>query len=137
MASNTTLQQILDAVAEESAQRVLGMIAEDVSAGIIPWDVPDFSALHDFVDANLYLIELVGEVAFDTRNEKQMTYLADIEERVAKALNGGCPTRWQTDPDGYRRWMKLRKRGLLASRAAAFGLSLHAMAAHDGVEVDF
>lgn len=50
MARMTRDQQLIDtaiaAVKEE--------LREDVRAGVIPADVPDFSTLHDYVDANMY-----------------------------------------------------------------------------------
>ena len=38
----------------EMAERIRGEILEDVRLGIVPSDVPSFSALHDYVDANCY-----------------------------------------------------------------------------------
>lgn len=44
------------------AAHVCARIGADVAAGIVPAGVPDFSALHDHVDANMYLIDVCGDL---------------------------------------------------------------------------
>lgn len=39
---------------EDLVERIKTEILADIAAGIVPVDVPDFSALHDHVDANCY-----------------------------------------------------------------------------------
>jgi hypothetical protein len=40
----------------EYADLVMTFIDEDIDEGDVPWGVTDFSALHDHVDANEYLL---------------------------------------------------------------------------------
>jgi len=35
-------------------ERAKAEIRHDIKNGVVPADVPDFSSLHDFVDANMY-----------------------------------------------------------------------------------
>lgn len=39
------------------ADAVMRLIDEDIAAGKVPADVPDFAALHDYVDANMYIVD--------------------------------------------------------------------------------
>lgn len=118
-----------------AADLVIQAIGADVAAGIMPWDVPDFSALHDFVDANEYglsLLELVGW-EFNMADDAQYAWTYAVEGVVAGRLSGYRAARWETDPDGYRAWLHASKVALIGSRAKAFGLTLGQMAQHDGL----
>jgi hypothetical protein len=118
-----------------AAQQIITAIGVDVAMGCMPWDVPDFSALHDFVDANMYLDEVMVAAGwvYDPASDEQTRWANDVVDLVNTALNGGSrPSRWETDPDGYHAWLADAKHALRASRAAAFGLTTAQMATHDG-----
>lgn len=56
--------------AAAAADLVILAIGDDVAKGVMPWDVPDFSALHDFVDANEYgLTQYMGGLLMDHLRE--------------------------------------------------------------------
>jgi hypothetical protein len=127
----------VDAVAK-STREVLAAIAADVAAGVVPWDVPDFSSLHDFVDANQYLLDTTegeGTCIDQAGTEADDDYMNDVCDAVNTALSGRGPrwNRWREDPEGYAAWLAGAKRALLASRAAYFGMSESAMRAHDTI----
>ena len=78
--------------ADEGAARMLAMIAADVAAGVVPWDVPDYRALHDFVDANTYGLDLVQEMhpgvpGYYPGGDEQ-GWLAQVERAVNARLSG-------------------------------------------------
>jgi len=127
----------VDAVAE-STRDVLAAIAADVAAGVVPWDVPDFSSLHDFVDANQYLLDTIeGKDAYIDRagTKADDDHMNEVSDAVNAALSGRDHrwNRWREDPEGYAVWLAGAKRALLASRAAYFGMSESAMRAHDRI----
>lgn len=72
---------------DELAGEVLRLIAEDVASGVMPWDIYDFSELHNFVDANEYLLATVGLDMTEAGNA-----LANaIADRVNDWLAGNRP----------------------------------------------
>jgi hypothetical protein len=71
---------------DELAGEVLRLIEIDVAAGVIPWDVADFSELHSYVDANTYLLDVMG---FHTVPEDgSPDILSDVTVRVNEMLTG-------------------------------------------------
>lgn len=120
----------------DAAQRVIAMIGSDVAAGIMPWDVPDFSALHDFVDANTYLDDVLADAGWDFNpsDDQQCRWAGTVIDLVNTALNGGGRrNRWEYDPAGYKTWLLASKEDLASSRAKAFGLTPAQMAHHDQI----
>lgn len=73
---------------EELARETVRLIAEDVDAGIVPWDVRDFSALHDYVDANCYSLEIVGYYIDETDNDQNYDLINAVQDRVNEMLCG-------------------------------------------------
>jgi hypothetical protein len=95
-----------------AAEKIIAMIGADVARGVMPWDVPDFSALHDFVDANTYVDDVMHEAGwvFDPADEEQCRWANVVMELVNVALNGGGRRpRWEYDPAGYKRWLYAAK----------------------------
>jgi hypothetical protein len=95
---------------ETARDRVLDLIRDDVAAGLVPWDVPDFSALHDFVDANEYLIEVLP-LPLAELTEAELTdeadWLNEVSGTVNQLLNGGRGkfwAVWRVDEAGYIAW---------------------------------
>ena len=43
------------------ADKMMGLIHEDMAGGLIPRDVGSFSGLHDYCDANMYTLEVIPE----------------------------------------------------------------------------
>lgn len=73
---------------EELAREHVRLIERDVAAGDVPWDVCDFSELHNFVDANTYTLDVVGMDGSDAG-----TGLANaVQDRVAWMLRGSLPS---------------------------------------------
>lgn len=52
--STTTLPPFTQAEVDEVVDRAKREILADIADGTVPDDVPDFSSLHDYVDANTY-----------------------------------------------------------------------------------
>lgn len=118
------------------AALIVEAITADVADGLIPWDVPDFSALHDFVDGNVYGLVVLEQIgwAFDMADDEQYRWICAVEEIVNRRLGGTRPPRWDIDPEGYRAWVRRAKAGLLDSRAEGFGMTRQQMLAHDAPE---
>jgi hypothetical protein len=49
-----------DADVQAHADRIIAMIRRDIDDLTVPADVPDFSTLHDYVDANYYVLAVIG-----------------------------------------------------------------------------
>jgi hypothetical protein len=124
-----------DASTTAAASLIIKAIGADVAAGVIPWDVPDFAAVHSFVDGNLYGLDLLEQIGweFSMADNAQYDWTYAVEEIVNQRLGGSRPARWETDPEGYATWAHASKVALIDSRATAFGLSRERMMAHDGV----
>lgn len=60
IASITEALLARDALVQSHARLVMHAIREDVISGVVPADVPTFSALHDYTDANMYVADLPG-----------------------------------------------------------------------------
>ena len=45
---------------DDLADRVITAITEAVADGSVPWDVADFSELHNYVDANEFILEVLA-----------------------------------------------------------------------------
>jgi hypothetical protein len=73
---------------EELAREHMRLIEEDVAAGDVPWDVYDFTELHNFVDANTYTLDVMG-----MDGSEDGTNLANaVQDRVATMLRGPLPS---------------------------------------------
>jgi hypothetical protein len=115
---------------------MLAMIAADVAAGIIPWDVPDASALHDFVDGNLYGLDLFAELTGDpdyVPSDAEDNWLNKVANYLDILLCGSPRgSAWrQENPESYSAWLAETKYGLREARAAAFGLTHDPITRHD------
>lgn len=72
----------------EFGREVLRLIEQDVANGTVPWDVYDYSELHNFVDANGYTLEVVG---FDGSGYGT-DLTSEVQDWVAVALRGSRPS---------------------------------------------
>lgn len=84
----------------EHTEKAKDQINEDIDAGRVPKDVPDFSALHDFVDANEYI---GSDLNISSKDDLAMAN--EIIDRLDKWITEGRP-----DTKG----LEFRKRGLKA-----------------------
>jgi len=73
---------------EELAQETLRLIAEDVDAGYVPWDVWDFSELHNYVDANCYTLDVLGLYWPDDDGDSACDITNAVQGRVSEMLCG-------------------------------------------------
>ena len=69
------------------ADKVMAMVIDDVRDGVVPWTVTDFSQLHDWVDANMYL-EQAGQ-QFDAGDPASIAETNAIADAVSKRLADG------------------------------------------------
>ena len=69
------------------ADKVMAMVIDDVRDGVVPWTVTDFSQLHDWVDANMYL-EQAGQ-QFDAGDPASIAETNAITDAVSKRLADG------------------------------------------------
>lgn len=67
------------------ADKIMTMIDEDVAKGQVPADVASFSALHDSVDANEYVIQAL-EGAFPRGDENAEVMFSDAEVDMGNAV---------------------------------------------------
>lgn len=110
---------------------ILAAIAEDISAGVIPFDVPDYSALHEFVDANEYLHPLLEEDSYDPGSSEQATWLSDVTDAVDTAIKASPWVCGASEGEDFRMWVWNAKARLMTTRAAYFGVTVEKQAAHD------
>jgi hypothetical protein len=131
-AADTTLWDISTAAGADIIQAAIGA---DVASGMVPWDVPDYSALHDFVDANMYLDDLLTQIGWehDPGSQLQADWCTAVMTHINVRLGGLRPPMYDTDPIRYAEWVYASKCGLLESRAKAFGLTICQQAMHDGL----
>jgi hypothetical protein len=87
----TQLWLARDITTAEFGREVLRLIEEDVAAGTVPWDVHDFSKLHNYVDANEYTLTVCGYDGSDAGTD------------LANALRGERPS----SPEYGRAWHEL------------------------------
>lgn len=61
--------------AQEMATKVIGAVQADIEAGWVPTTVANFSELHDHVDANMYLLNVMDGAGeeYDAASEEQAT----------------------------------------------------------------
>jgi hypothetical protein len=96
---------------EDLAREVIRLVGQDVAAGTVPWDVADYSELHDYVDANEYTLEVIG--LFRPDDEGSGPELADltseVQTRVSEMLSGSSRSpmtpgydEWRAIVDSYR-----------------------------------
>lgn len=69
-----------DALVSEYADAVMGLIHDDVLAGFVPVTAASFSELHDHVDANEYVLQVMGADAFDVALANRVT--DDVDSRL-------------------------------------------------------
>lgn len=67
------------------ADKIMTMIDEDIATGKVPADVASFSALHDYVDANMYVIDAL-EGAFPRGDENAEVMTSDAEVDMSNAV---------------------------------------------------
>lgn len=72
----------------ELGREVLRSIEEDIADGVMPWDVYDFSELHNYVDANCYTLEVAGYDGSGAGDE----LAGAVQDWVARALRGDRPS---------------------------------------------
>ncbi len=91
----------------EFGHEVLRLIEQDVAAGVVPWDIYDFSELHNYVDANEYTLEVCGYDGSDAGAKLGNP----VQDWVAHALRGDRPssltfsTQWHEDRRfNHREW---------------------------------
>ena len=61
------------------AKQIIAAIVNDMKAGTVDADCPDFSALHNFVDANEYFLQFTDVFAdgFDEDAFRKASFIAD------------------------------------------------------------
>lgn len=88
---------------EELAREHVRLIAQDVASGQVPWDVYDFSELHDFTDANTYSLDVMGMDATGYGTDLTDT----VQDRVAEMLRGSRPGSLTWPPEFRRQRQRL------------------------------
>jgi hypothetical protein len=85
----------LTPTAERLAAHMMAAIKVDIGVGSVPVDVPDFSALHDTVDANTYVLDAAqalgiewGETGMPTEDAYALFNAAEslVDEALKTAL---------------------------------------------------
>ncbi len=84
----TSMWQAGTVTTQELGREVLRLIEEDVADGVMPWDVYDFSELHNYVDANCYTLQVAGYDGSDAGDE----LVNAVQDWVAHALRGDRPS---------------------------------------------
>lgn len=77
--------------ADEYADKIMALIHEDMRQPFpwgkqIPRDVGSFSALHDYCDANDYVLETMGSIALNFDNDVDCELVNAVETEVDKRL---------------------------------------------------
>ncbi len=65
------------------ADLILADILADIERGIVPRGVADFARLHDYVDANMYLLNRMGSLIIDSASTPQ----ADLANAITGLLS--------------------------------------------------
>lgn len=69
------------------ADQVWNEIMDDIAEGVVPQNVPTFSALHDHVDANGYLLHLYDDIADPDERDAVWNAVTDaVDTRLAARL---------------------------------------------------
>jgi hypothetical protein len=68
----------------EYADRIMAMIDEDIVAGLMPSDVDTFAVLHDYVDANMYVLDTMHD-DFPAPDDDEVL-ISDAETEAANAV---------------------------------------------------
>jgi hypothetical protein len=77
----------------------------------VPWDVADYSELHDYVDANEYTLEVVGLLCPDDEGSRPEAadLTSAVQTRVSEMLSGSSRSpmtpgygEWRAIVDSYR-----------------------------------
>lgn len=78
----------LNLTPESLALLVCGQIHADVKAGVLPSGIDSFAQLHDFVDANEYILTALeaAEVEFDPSSEAQADLTNAAMDKVSTWL---------------------------------------------------
>jgi hypothetical protein len=106
---------------EDLAREVIRLVAQDVAAGTVPWDVADYSELHDYVDANEYTLEVIGLLSPDDEGSRPAATgpTSEVQTRVSEMLSGSSRSpmtpgygEWRAIVDSYR----THQHGLLRER---------------------
>jgi hypothetical protein len=95
---------------EDLAREVIRLVGQDVAADTVPWDVADYSELHDYVDANEYTLEVIGLLCPDDGSEPEAADLtSEVQTRVSEMLSGSSRSpmtpgycEWRAIVDSYR-----------------------------------
>jgi hypothetical protein len=83
------------------AREVIRLVGKDVAEGSVPWDVAEYSELHDYVDANEYTLEVIGPFYPDDNEEngpEPVDLTNEVQTRFSEMLSGS--TRFPMTP-GY------------------------------------
>jgi hypothetical protein len=73
---------------KEKINKVKDLINQDIASGIIPEKVKTFSELHDYVDANMYLVEVQGDKLPSEMTENESNIDIDECNRIMDEING-------------------------------------------------
>ena len=79
------------------ADAIMVMVDEDIAAGKprcgkrMPSDVGSFSELHDYRDANMYVLEAMGEVALDFGSDDASALVNAVMNEVSARLEARAP----------------------------------------------
>jgi hypothetical protein len=84
----------------ETLERAKKQMVEDVLAGHLPYDVPDFATCHDHVDANCYGERTSGQCDHDfgapawtedgeTMNEAHLVFMNRLQEELDNWVKAG------------------------------------------------
>jgi hypothetical protein len=74
---------------EQYADEIMAMVLEDMNEDSAMRDARNFSDLHDWCDANEYMIN--ADVPYDPGNEPVMSFYVDVQDAVTRRLEG----QWQ------------------------------------------
>lgn len=78
------------------ADKIMAMVGSDIAAGIVPAAVASFSALHDYVDANEYVLQAMPGIADDFASESAAelcnAVTGEVDRRLSERSAGSAPS---------------------------------------------
>ena len=99
---------------EDLSREVIRLVGQDVAEGGVPWDVADYSELHDYVDANEYTLEVIGLFYPDDDEASgpgPVDLTNEVQTRVSEMLSGSARfpmtpgyDEWRATVDSYRNY---------------------------------
>lgn len=98
----TDLPKTLPPVYSIEAKRAIAAVADDMVKGVVPTTVTDFAKLHDYVDANMYLIDVMppmpeNDSASGERASAEYEAWFDKADAISSEVDVWLSTPWPRD----------------------------------------